>query len=192
LLTLPRPADHRIEARFVAKLTADDWPVETARKAARDRLLRLQPELDQPADGFRAGRLVSLRNRPIINGRAQLRRQPNRRAYQDWIDNLGEDDIEAAVPIEGRRSSIIDAIFGDPDWQVPGDDPAWIAHIETAVRTGAEHCNSTIALVSFDSLTSLVLSRCFNTSPALRRKTPRRGRPIWLTTRASLAPGIFS
>src|SRR5882757_3885718 len=48
----------------------------------------------------------------------------HRRAYQDYIDNLGEDEIEEAVPEERRRSNLVDAMFGEPDWQVAGDDPA--------------------------------------------------------------------
>jgi hypothetical protein len=72
----------------------------------------------------------------------------HRRAYKELNDNLGEDDIEAAVPEERRRSNIVAAIFGEPDWRVEGDDPRWIAHIETACRTHAENDDSAIALVS--------------------------------------------
>ena len=64
----------------------------------------------------------------------------HRRAYKELNDNLGEDDIKAAVPEA--------AIFGEPDWRVEGDDPRWIAHIETACRTHAENDDSAIALVS--------------------------------------------
>ena len=72
----------------------------------------------------------------------------HRRAYKELNDNLGEDDIEAAVPEERRRSNIVAAIFGEPDWRVEGDDPRWIAHIETACRTHAENDDLAIALVS--------------------------------------------
>ena len=77
----------------------------------------------------------------------------HRRAYQDYLDNVGEDEIEAAVPAEHRLSSLVGALHGRPDWQVPGDDPRWIAHVETAVRTSDELENAAIALVSSENLT---------------------------------------
>jgi hypothetical protein len=76
----------------------------------------------------------------------------HRRAYRDWMDGMGEDEIEAAVPAERRQSSIVDALYGDPDWQVAGDDPRWIAHIETACRVSTENEDAAIALISFDTL----------------------------------------
>lgn len=76
----------------------------------------------------------------------------HRRAYQDWVDNLGTDEIEAAVPRERRQSNLVGALYDDPDWRVAGDDPRWIAHIETAVRTSREMDAASIALVSNDSL----------------------------------------
>ena len=82
----------------------------------------------------------------------------HRRAYQDYMDNLGEDEIEALVPAARRRSSLIDAVHGNPDWQIEGDDPRWIAHVETAIRTGDEHENASVALVSSEvlSLTGVI------------------------------------
>lgn len=76
----------------------------------------------------------------------------HRRAYQDWMDNLGEDEIEAAVPRELRKSDLVGALHGDSDWQVAGDDPRWIAHIETACRVDTENADAAIELVSFDSI----------------------------------------
>jgi hypothetical protein len=77
----------------------------------------------------------------------------HRRAYQEWYDNLGEDEVEAAVPQERRRSDMTAALFGQPDWQVEGDDPRWLAHIEMACRTYNEQDAAALALVSADSLT---------------------------------------
>lgn len=65
---------------------------------------------------------------------------------------MGEDEIEAAVPSERRKSNIVGALYGAPDWQVAGDDPRWIAHFETACRTGIEHEAAAMALVSFDTI----------------------------------------
>jgi hypothetical protein len=65
---------------------------------------------------------------------------------------MGEDEIEALVPKARRKSSLFDALHGDTDWQVAGDDPRWIAHIETACRTGIEHEAAAMALVSFDTI----------------------------------------
>jgi hypothetical protein len=76
----------------------------------------------------------------------------HRRAYRDWMDSMGEDEIEAAVPSERRKSNIVGALYGAPDWQVAGDDPRWIAHIENGCRTGIEHDQAAIALVSFDTI----------------------------------------
>jgi hypothetical protein len=76
----------------------------------------------------------------------------HRIAYRDWMDSHGEDEIEAAVPSSRRHSSLIDALHGDTDWQVAGDDPCWIAHIETACRTASEHDEAARALVSFDTI----------------------------------------
>jgi hypothetical protein len=76
----------------------------------------------------------------------------HRRAYQDYFDNLGEDEVEEAVPQERRASCLVDALFGQPDWQVPGDDPRWIAHIETACRTSKEQEEAALALVSSENL----------------------------------------
>jgi hypothetical protein len=76
----------------------------------------------------------------------------HRRAYQDWMDNMGEDEIEDAVPSECRQSSLVGALYGDPDWQVAGEDPRWLAHIETACRTTTAREDAAIALVSFDTL----------------------------------------
>jgi hypothetical protein len=76
----------------------------------------------------------------------------HRRAYRDWMDGMGEDEIEAAVPRERRQSSLHGGLFGGPDWQVAGDDPRWIAHIEDARRTSIEHEAAAMALVSFDAI----------------------------------------
>ena len=76
----------------------------------------------------------------------------HRRAYRDWMDNCGEDEIEAIVQPERRQSSLVAALHGNPDWQVAGDDPRWIAHIETACRTGAEDEAAALALVSSEIL----------------------------------------
>ena len=56
------------------------------------------------------------------------------------------------MPPERRQSSLVRALHGDPDWQVAGDDPQWIAHIETACRTCAEDEAAAIALVSSEIL----------------------------------------
>ena len=77
----------------------------------------------------------------------------HRRAYEEWYKSLGEDKIEAAVPAERRRSCMSGALHGQPDWQVPGDDPRWIAHVETAVRTSNEMDDAGLALVSSEGLT---------------------------------------
>lgn len=76
----------------------------------------------------------------------------HRRAYQEWMDSHGEDEIEDAVPSERRQSTYYGAVHGDPDWRVEGDDPRWIAHIETAIRCGDEHTDASIALVSFETI----------------------------------------
>jgi len=76
----------------------------------------------------------------------------HRRAYQDWFNSLGEDEIEAAVPEKRRRSCLVAALHGDPNWRVPGDDPAWISHIETACRVTEEMEDASVELVSFDNI----------------------------------------
>jgi len=76
----------------------------------------------------------------------------HRRAYREWMAGFGEDEIEAAVPSSRRHSSLVDALHGHPDWQVEGDDPRWIAHIENACRTDNEHYLAAMELVSFDTI----------------------------------------
>lgn len=111
----------------------------------------------------------------------------HRRAYHDWMNGFGEDEIEAAVPQARRQSSLVDGLHGDPDWQVAEDDPRWIAHIETACRTGIGHwrwCRS---------IPSLSLARWRSSSmwQATRLKT-RRGGLISQTMPAGSATGITS
>jgi hypothetical protein len=76
----------------------------------------------------------------------------HRIAYRDWMDSHGEDEIEALVPEPRRQSSFCGALHGDPDWQVAGDDPRWIAHVENACRAATEHDLASQALVSFDTI----------------------------------------
>jgi hypothetical protein len=76
----------------------------------------------------------------------------HRRARRDWMAGFGEDEIEALVPASRRHSSLVDALQGHPDWQVAGDDPRWIAHIENACRTDTEHYEAAAELVSFDTI----------------------------------------
>jgi hypothetical protein len=70
----------------------------------------------------------------------------HRIAYREWMDSHGEDEIEALVPEPRRQSSFCGALHGNPDWKVAGDDPRWIAHIDTACRAGAEHDEASRAL----------------------------------------------
>jgi hypothetical protein len=78
----------------------------------------------------------------------------HRRAYQEYMDNCGEDEIEALVPKEKRRSCMSGALHGEPDWQVAGDDPRWIAHIETVCRTSDEEEDAAIALLNSPNLST--------------------------------------
>lgn len=77
----------------------------------------------------------------------------HRRAYRDWMDSYGEDELEDLIPEARMQSSLCKALYRDPDWKIEGDDPRWIAHIENACRTSAEHDEASIALVSFDTIT---------------------------------------
>jgi hypothetical protein len=77
----------------------------------------------------------------------------HRRAYHAWMDGMGEDEIEALIPKARRKSNIVGALYGATDWQVAGDDPRWIAHIENGVRTSAEHDAAAMALVEFETIT---------------------------------------
>jgi len=116
----------------------------------------------------------------------------HRRAYHAWMDGMGEDEIEARVPRERRQSNLIGAIHGDADWQVAGDDPRWIAHIENAVRTGIEHEAAALALVDFETISlSLVPWRCSSMWRASKSKMRRHGR-ISQTMPASATTGITS
>lgn len=87
-----------------------------------------------------------------LTGESSSRYETPRCAHRDWMAGFGEDEIEAAVPSSSRRSSLYDALAGRADWQVAGDDPRWIAHIENACRTDSEHYEAAWALVSFDTI----------------------------------------
>ena len=103
------------------------------------------------------------------------------------MDSRGEDEIEDIVPHARRQSSLIGALHGDPDWQVAGDDPRWLAHIETTCRTGAEHEAAAMALVSLETL-SLAGAVALLEWRASRIKTRKHG-PILqtMTARATIA-----
>lgn len=77
----------------------------------------------------------------------------HRVAYAAYNATLGEDELEEAIPRDRRRSSIWDAINGEPDWRFPTDDPAWIAHIEESAKASIEEAEAACALVSTDGLT---------------------------------------
>jgi len=56
------------------------------------------------------------------------------------------------IPKECRKPSFHDAMFGDEEWRVPTDAPAWIAHIEEGCAAYKEEIDASIALVSSENL----------------------------------------
>jgi hypothetical protein len=72
----------------------------------------------------------------------------HRLAHQRHLASLGEDEIEAAIPREMRRSSWQDAKDDEPDWRVTTDHPAWIAHIEEGVAAWNAEVDAACALVN--------------------------------------------
>ena len=90
------------------------------------------------------------------------------------MDGMGEDEIEDLVPRERRQSNLIGAIHGDTDWQVAGDDPRWIAHIENAVRTGIEHEAATLATY-WSNATAPEREIASKSTSAIARKARRAG-----------------
>jgi hypothetical protein len=73
--------------------------------------------------------------------------------YQRNLATLTEDKLEAAIPADRRKSTCYDAQFGQEEWRVPTDDPAWIAHIEESCAAHEAETNAAIELVSTKSLT---------------------------------------
>jgi hypothetical protein len=78
----------------------------------------------------------------------------HRLAHQRHLAGLGEDEIEAAIPQEMRRSSWQDAMQEEPDWRVTTDHPAWIAHIEDGVAAWNAEIDAACALVNILPTTS--------------------------------------
>lgn len=74
-------------------------------------------------------------------------------AYERHVASLGEDELEATIPQERRKSSFHDAMFAEEDWRVATDDPAWIAHIEESCSAYEAEIDAAIALVSTEDLT---------------------------------------
>jgi hypothetical protein len=74
-------------------------------------------------------------------------------AYQRHVASFGEDELEATILLERRKSSFHDAMFGDEDWRVSTDDPAWIAHIEESCSAHEAEIDAAISLVSSKNLT---------------------------------------
>jgi hypothetical protein len=63
------------------------------------------------------------------------------------------DELEDTIPEEHRKSNFYDARFGDEDWRVPTDDPAWIAHFEESCAAHEAGNDAAIAPVSTENLT---------------------------------------
>jgi hypothetical protein len=78
----------------------------------------------------------------------------HRLAHQRHLASLGEDEIEAVIAQEMRRSSWQDAMHGEPDWRISTDHPAWIAHIEEGVASWNAEIDAACALVSILPTTS--------------------------------------
>jgi hypothetical protein len=76
----------------------------------------------------------------------------HRAAFDAHTATLGEDELEAAILPERRLSAFYNARFGDADWRVETDDPAWIAHIEESCRAGDEEDAAAAALISVEDL----------------------------------------
>jgi hypothetical protein len=74
--------------------------------------------------------------------------EQHRLAHQRYWASLGEDEIEAAIPQEMRRSSWQDAMHEEPDWRVTTDHPAWIAHIQEGIAAWNAEIDAACALVN--------------------------------------------